>query len=121
MKDITAINVNQIVSVTKRLKVVNKNYEYRKQTISKFLWWITVYPEGFYQKSYGLGNDLLAPNELILKDSAVYIEGEIVYFKPYLSIRMSNNQLYEPYFENEEQLDMYVNREFGGVKFIKVL
>lgn len=118
MKDITAINVNEVVSVTKRLKVVNKNYEYRKQIISKFLWWITVYPEGFYQKFYGLGNDLLAPKELILSNNDLYIEGEVVYFKPYLSIRMSNNALYQPHFESEEQLDRYVNKELGSVKLI---
>lgn len=119
MNDIIKINVNQIVSVTIKLKVINRNYEYRKGSVSKFLWWRKVKLEGFYNKYQMFEQDYIS-KEKIEEDKSIYVEGENVYYKPYLLIRMSNNQLYQSWAESEELLLRYIEKELVSIKLVNL-
>ncbi len=122
MENITKINVAQIVSVKVNLKAINKNYEFRETCVSSFLWIKKTYYEGFYQKSYGLGGDINVSKEFILENNNnLYIENNIIYFKPYITVRMSNNTIYQLYFESVEALEGYINKNLYGAKFIDLL
>ncbi|MEK6828924.1 MAG: hypothetical protein AABY15_02275 [Nanoarchaeota archaeon] len=88
------------------LKSKSSHYQYRKRR--KFLFW--VWEEGFYY-TLTMGRPYLVSKEFIEIESGgkLYCEGEDVYYKPHIEIRMRNSQYHEVYFESEAKLNEFIN------------
>lgn len=109
------INTEQICTISIFRKFFHKWFVYRKK--KKFLGIVTQ-REGFY---YNLAlTPYLIPNDLIIKlHPEALIEGDNVYYKPHVEIRMSNNIMYEKFFETEQLLDEFLQSDY--IKNIKLI
>jgi hypothetical protein len=101
---------NQICSLTTYLKLKCSFYEFKKS--KSFLLWESA--RGFYDDE-----NTYIPNTAILKDERLYIENDNVYWKPHLFIRMSNAAEYAKFFNNEIELNEFVEENFKDIKFIE--
>lgn len=103
------INTEQICTIRVHKKKVHKGYEYRKQ--KKFLGLITQ-REGFYYTDalspYFVTDDFILERE----KNNVFVEGEQVFHKPHVEMKMSNGNTYTKYFETQKQLDDFLNSEY---------
>ena len=112
MKSFNKLNIQQICSVRSYLKAENDNYEYRKA--KRFLFWKS--EEGFYQ--YFFGDKVITKSEIESKGH-LYVEGEKVFYKPHIEIRMSNQTFHCKYFDTKEQLfDFMEQAEMKNVNWI---
>ncbi len=99
MEDFKKLNVAQICSITSYLKLRSGDYDFRKAKTFPLFW----KKEGFYY-NYTLQTPYLVPKEWIEREGLLYCEGENVFHKPFLQIRMSNNRSYQKYFNTEAEL-----------------
>jgi hypothetical protein len=94
----TNINLIQICSYRYFLKLKSEKYSYKQRSF-----W---YRPGVYLYQYG--KTVPATAEEMARDG-VYLEGETVYFKPFVEFRMANNSTETKFFEDKDEL----------VKFLK--
>jgi hypothetical protein len=112
----TRLNTDQINVMYIHPKTPCKYYEYRKA--KRFLFW--KWKEGFYF-TYAV-TEYHVPNELIsVKDKNLYYEGEVVYYKPHVDMRMSNENLIQKYFETVRELEEFLSSpQISVLKLITV-
>lgn len=105
MKEI--INCNQIAKITVHYKKVNSELIYiyePKKILDKILKKIGVfkpYFKKFYLDKEIINKDLI---DQYLDDNNSYMEDNIVYYKPYLKIFLSNGSIEKLFYENEEDM-----------------
>jgi len=107
------INVDQICIMRIYRKTPHRYIKWR----SAFkIFGITLSPGGFYY-SY-IGSEY-KPIEEINSDSKLYIEDNIIYYKPHVDIEMTNDRTTSIWFDDEAELDAFINSEvMKKVKFI---
>lgn len=114
-KILTNINVSQICSITSYLKRRNPWYIYKKS--KRFLFW-NRRKEGYYRFFY---DEYTTINEIEKNNNHLYCENENVYHKPYISIKMSNGDVFEKIFETKEELYIFMEcEELKNVVWIKL-
>lgn len=115
MKITNQLNVSQICSVRSYVNRVTTNYIYKKAKTTLFFW---KRKEGFYS-NFSFDNNYVTVEE-IEKEGIYKIINEQVYYKPYVRIRMSNNEFEEKIFETEKELYDFMNSdEMKSVNWIK--
>lgn len=110
----TKINLDQVCTINVRTKQICCDYEYRKET--RFLYWV-LEKEGFYYV-YTL-NPYRVSEEVISKKETLYVEDKVVYYKPHVEFKMSNDHRYEKFFDTVPQLEEFMNLpEISSLKLI---
>lgn len=106
--NVDKLNVSQICSVKSFINVECNNYEYLKER--KLFFWVTR-KEGFY---YGWGfrsDKTYITIKEIEKNNKLLCDGETVYYKPHIEIRMSNQSIHDKYFETEKELNDFMESD----------
>jgi hypothetical protein len=106
------INKSQITIVKVFRKVKHKWIEYRKE--SGF--WIFKKPAGFYYTCV-IGEAVLLTEDDI-KNENCYIDGNDVFYYPYIKIHLSDSTHKVRYFLTDNALDRYLEKELSGIDFI---
>jgi hypothetical protein len=79
---------------------------------------ITLSPGGFYY-TY-IGSEYRSVND-ITSDGKLYIEDKTVYYRPHVELEMVNDRKTQIWFDDEAELDVFINSEvMKKVKFIDV-
>lgn len=99
----TKINIEQVCSVVPNPKKVNRDYVWREEAKH---WFRKDEREGFYER-WSITPELKTKEE-IEKDGSSYVEGQKVYWKPHVHVSLSNNEYYEKFFKDEEQMNLYI-------------
>jgi hypothetical protein len=109
------INVDQICVMRVHRKTPHRYIEWR----SAFkIFGITLSQEGFYYVFVGSEYRSI---EDINSDCRLRIEDKTVYYKPHVELEMSNDRTTTVWFENEAELDAFINsEEMKQVKFKEV-
>lgn len=114
--EISKLNVGQICSVKSFIKGRCYDYEYRKER--KFLGFVTA-KEGFYETWSFRYDIFISENDIKEKKQNVYIEGEYVFYNPFLEVRMSNQSNHRIYFKTEKELNDFMESDvMKGVNWI---
>lgn len=101
----TKLNADQIAIIYIHTKTRCSHYEYRKQ--KRFLFWTDI--EGFYFV-YCI-SPYHVPKELISTvNKNLYYEGEVVYYKQHVEMKMSNGQVVVKYFESVDELEVFLDQ-----------
>jgi len=105
------VNPECITSVKVYKKEVSKWHTYKKAHRFLFIW---KRPEGiYYRKEYISTEDF--------KDyTNLYLENEIIYVRPYLTIHGSGNLYHARYFDTVEELDEYMHKIEISVRLINI-
>lgn len=101
------INIEQICSITTYKKLKDNKIiwlEHRKKTFFR-----KERKEGFYYDNWYYNGYKFLTEEEIINDSELYIENHEVYYKPFLKIKMSNNEEVRINFKTSEDLDNFIN------------
>lgn len=114
--NIDNLNIDQICSITVYEKTVERGYEYRK---AKTLFGFQTSPSGiYYVRTFG--SPYRVPEEIIpILYPTLYVEDNVVYFKPHVEIRMSDKTKYEKYFKNKQELEAFM--QSSEIQKIKLL
>jgi hypothetical protein len=102
------LNVSQICSVRSYIKLECNNYEYLKER--KLFCWVTR-KEGFYYRWSFRGDKSYVTVDEINANGKLLCDGETVYYKPHIEIRMSNQTVHDKYFETEKELNDFMESE----------
>lgn len=94
------INAKNIVSLQVFKKYISLHYTWRPAETFLFFFHKK---EGFYD----FLNEFVS-EETILKEGNKYIEDKLVYLKPHLDFKMTNDRTYTRYFETVEELDEFM-------------
>lgn len=97
--EINKLNVSQICHVKSYIGEKCNFYTYREAIK---LFGITLKKEGYYWV-FSICGDIYTPIEEIEKDGYC-IKNRQVYYKPYISISMSDGKVYRKHFESEHEL-----------------
>lgn len=110
---IEIINCNQIAKITVHYKKVNSELIYiyePKKILDKILKKIGLFKPyfkfRFYPNKEIINKDLI---DQYLDDNNSYMEDNIVYYKPYLKIFLSNGTIEKLFYENEEDMRAEIN------------
>ena len=107
------INKDKICVVKIHINEVNNYYKYQKST-------------GFIFKSKprfygGYGYDLNpTPIEEIEKAPNLFCKDNIIYYKPYLELRMVNGDNVNYFFKTEEELNIFLDEHIKGYNWIDI-
>lgn len=104
---IDQINANQICSVRSFVNTKCKFYKYKSEI--KILG-IVFRREGYYYTMTLHGDEYITEEEII-SDGTLFCEGEVVYYKPHLEIRMSNQENRTFFFPNQYGLEMFMDTD----------
>lgn len=109
------INTEQICTIRVLRDYISGHYQYREE--KKFLWWV-VNPAGFYY-TYTIHPYLITPEQILIKNKNVFIRDKEVIFKPHVEITLSNELMYEKFFETQSELDEFLASDYiRGLKLI---
>lgn len=100
------INIKQICNIRRFEKLENEKFvwrEYKKGNL-----FCRERKEGFYYADWYYNGTYFVSEEEILKDGLHYIENHIVYYKPFLRIKMSNGEYFKKYFESVEKMNVFI-------------
>lgn len=109
----TKINIEQICSINRHDKLPNYDWKYQKPR-TLVMWYDRKPNLGGYTSTdsfLGSPKELLSEQELLEKNDNVYVENNIVYWKPRLSFRMSSQQYFTKYFESVQELEQFLKEE----------
>ena len=96
------INTEQICSLVIHLNTVCETYVYKK---AKYIFGYNIRLEGYYDgHKYVSVEEIEQNSDLICRDKKVF-------FKPYVSMKLSNGEQFTEDFETENELNEYINRE----------
>ncbi len=106
------INIEQICSVVKHSKLINKNYLWEEE---KKHWFRENEPAGFFERRYPANKRVSV--EDIERDGYCYAADKKVYYHPHVTVTLSNSQYYEKYFKTVDKMESYVDGlKKNGVK-----
>lgn len=109
------INIQQICSVEIVLNRPHSSYVFRGAR--RFLFWRK--KEGFYYLGYP--NEEFITKEEIEKDGELICKDKVVYYKPYITFRMSNNMYFRKYFNSQDEVNYFMkSEEMKTIKFIEI-
>lgn len=110
---IEIINCNQIAKITVHYKKVNSELIYiyePKKILDKILKKIGLFKPYFKKRFYPdkviINKDFI---DQYLDNNNSYMEDNIVYYKPYLKIFLSNGTIEKLFYENEEDMRAEIN------------
>jgi len=104
---IDQLNASQICYIKSFVNCECKHYVYKEEI--KVLG-IVFRKKGFYFTMV-LRGDPYRTVEQIESEGVYIIEGKVVYYKPHLEIRMSNQQTVNYFFDTEYELEEFMSRD----------
>jgi hypothetical protein len=121
------INPEQITNIKVWEKKVNLNWHFTIRninTISNFfrkLLGMTLLKttQIGYQTTCDIDDMLFTEKEVLANNDDCYIENNVVYYSPYLTINLSNGKYYTKEFENVESMNTFLT-DNNLSKFIKI-
>lgn len=101
----TKINRKQICSISSHIDKPCANYKYLEQ---EKLMGISIQSEGYH---YMLDPEpiMVNPEDIERDGTLVCKYDRVVYYKPHVTIGMSNGNNYVKYFESQHELDIFVD------------
>lgn len=105
--EISKLNAGQICSVKSYTNSYCRYYVYKES--KKFLFF-TIRKEGFYYTMTLHGHEYTTVEE-IEKSGQFVCRDKKVFYKPHLEIKMSNGEVYEKYFETEQELKDFMESD----------
>ena len=114
--EIEKLNPSQICRIKIFIKQECNHYEYSEEkSILSF-----VYKRAGFYFTYTLGSPLFMTAEEIEKDGTYICVDKKVYYKPHISISMSDGNVYHKFFENVVDLMNFMNSELiSSINFIE--
>lgn len=104
------INVDQIVSIRGYMNLKADTYSYREPSTKRyFFFWKKEVPGGYQDSLDKIYGHVKTEEEIKAVHSALICKDKVVYWKPHLEIRMSNNNLRTIFFDHEEELRQWVD------------
>ena len=97
IKIMIKVNIDKIITIDVRLKELCDEYEYQKEI--KILG-ITFQKEGFNAKYENISGHCYKSRESILENDKLYIENNIVYYRPFIKFKLANNDILYKHFPN---------------------
>jgi hypothetical protein len=101
------INIKQICSIRKFEKIENDKFVWQNRRKKSLF--CKERKEGFYYADWYYNGTFFITEEEILKNKNLYIEDYVVYYKPFLKIKMSNGESYRKYFDLVEDMNDFIH------------
>lgn len=73
-----------------------------------------------YTMTYDIDYEIFSAEHVLSVEKDSYIEYDVVYYKPHIVINLSNGKYYTKYFETENELNKYLDKNSLTNKLIRI-